>query len=99
MRTQNRQSVLFEGLGKKPAHVVFNQPMQSSDGGLILLRSIDEDLGLTKRLASCLEDRRQAGKVEHSLADLLRERVFAIACGYPDGNGAKSFRVGLVGQV
>ncbi len=56
MRNQNRQSVLFSGLGKKPVQVVFNQPLQSSDGGVILLRSIDEDLGLTKRLASVIGD-------------------------------------------
>lgn len=93
MRNQNRQSVLFGGLGKKPVHVVFNQPSQSSDGGVILLRSIDEDLGLTKRLAACIEDRRQASKVEHPMVDLLRERVFAIACGYPDGNDARRLAV------
>lgn len=93
MRTQKRQSVLFDGLGSKPVQVVFNQPSQSSDGGLILLRSIDEDLGLTKRLAACIVDRRQATKVEHSMVDLLRERVFAIACGYPDGHDARRLAV------
>jgi hypothetical protein len=37
-------------------------------------------------LAGCLRDERQAGKVDHSLRELLAQRVFSIACGYPDAN-------------
>src|ERR1019366_6467755 len=37
-------------------------------------------------LASCLRDERQAGKVDHSLRELVAQRVFSIACGYPDAN-------------
>jgi hypothetical protein len=39
-------------------------------------------------LASCLQDQRQPGKIDHSLEELLGQRVFAIACGYPDANDA-----------
>jgi hypothetical protein len=60
----------------------------SSDGGAILLKACDERLGLTKRLSSCIADARQAGKVEHSIGDLVRQRLYGIACGYPDGNDA-----------
>ena len=42
--------------------------------------------GLVARLSSCLRDDRQAGKVDHSLRELVAQRVFAIACGYPDAN-------------
>lgn len=44
-------------------------------------RSIDEDPGLAGRLAACIEDRRQLGKVEPSMVDPPQGRVFAIACG------------------
>jgi hypothetical protein len=37
-------------------------------------------------LSSCLRDERQAGKVDHSLRELVAQRVFSIACGYPDAN-------------
>src|SRR5262249_56333658 len=37
-------------------------------------------------LSACLEERRQAGKVDHSLRELVAQRVFSIACGYPDAN-------------
>jgi hypothetical protein len=39
-------------------------------------------------MADCLRDRRQAGKVEHSLVELLRQRIHGLACGYPDANDA-----------
>ena len=83
-----RQSVLFPDLFKKPVVVRFDQPHASSDGGAILLKACDERLGLTERLAQCIVDSRQAGKVEHSIQDLVRQRLFGIACGYPDCNDA-----------
>src|SRR5262249_28062473 len=64
----------------------FDSAHASSDGGALLLKAIDEHLGLTERLAACLEDRRQAGKIQHSIAELLRQRLFGIACGYADAN-------------
>src|SRR5260370_23657025 len=72
----------------KPIIVRFDQPQASSDGGAILLKAVDDRLGLTWRLASTIRDRRQAGKVAHPLPDLLRQRVFGLACGYADCHDA-----------
>jgi hypothetical protein len=72
----------------KPIIAKFDQPHASSDGGAILLKAIDDRLGLTWRLASAIHDRRQPGKVAHPLRDLLRQRVFGLACGYADCNDA-----------
>jgi len=83
-----RQSVLFPGLFSKPLVAHFDERHGSSDGGAILLKACDATLDLSRRLAGCLEDRRQAGKVEHPIRDLLRQRIFGIACGYADGNDA-----------
>ena len=66
--------------------VQFDQRQGSSDGGAVLLKAADRRYGLTEALAGCLQDKRQAGKVDHSLHELLAQRVFAIACGYPDAN-------------
>ena len=82
------QSVLFPDLFRRPVVAKFDQPHGSSDGGAILLKACDDRLGLTERLASCIVDARQAGKVEHSIQDLVRQRLYGIACGYPDGNDA-----------
>jgi hypothetical protein len=72
----------------KPILAKFDQPHASSDGGAILLKATDDRLGLTWRLASAIRDRRQPGKVAHPLRDLLRQRVFGLACGYADCNDA-----------
>jgi hypothetical protein len=77
----------FEPKGK-PVVVAFDQPHASSDGGAILLKSVDTHLGLTKRLAGCLVDARQPGKVRHQVEELLQQRVFGLACGYADCNDA-----------
>src|SRR5665811_1618336 len=75
------QSVLFEGMAGKPVIATFDQPNSSSDAGALLLQGVDERLGLTRALAGCLRDAREVGKVQHSLGDLVRQRVFMIACG------------------
>ncbi len=83
-----RQSVLFADLCERPLTVKFDTPQASSDGGALLLKAADRKLALTQRLIECLDDRRQGGKVRHAMADLLRQRLYAIACGYPDANDA-----------
>ncbi len=81
-------SVLFPELFDKRLVAQFDQPHGSSDGGAVLLKACDERLDLTERLAACFRDGRQPGKVTHTLHDLIRQRVFAIACGYADCNDA-----------
>jgi Transposase DDE domain group 1 len=83
-----RQSVLFSDLAGKPVVVKFDQQHASSDGGAILLQACDRRLGLTAALIGGIDDRRQTGKVRHAIGDLVRQRLYAIACGYPDGNDA-----------
>lgn len=83
-----RQSVVFKDVLGKPIVARFDQPDSSSDGGALLLKGCDEHLGLTGALAGCLHDGRQQSKVEHSFHDLVRQRVYGIACGYEDCNDA-----------
>ena len=80
------QTVLFPALFAKPLVATFDTPHQSSDGGAILLKAIDAELNLTAQLAACLPERRQAGKVEHNLPALIRQRSFGLACGYAHAN-------------
>ncbi len=83
-----RQAVVFNDLLGKQVVAQFDQPDSSSDGGALLLKACDERLGLTRAIAACMADSRQPGKVVHSLEDLVRQRIFAIACGYEDCNDA-----------
>jgi len=73
----------------KPVVAAFDQEHSSSDGGSLLLKAIDDQLGLSENLSECLRDGRQAGKVRHGFEEILRQRLFAIALGYPDGNDAE----------
>jgi hypothetical protein len=82
------QCSLFEGLEKRPVQAVFDEPCSSSDGGAVLLSAADRRLGLLSDLAQCVSDGRDATRVRHEVEELLRERVFAIACGYEDANDA-----------
>ena len=77
----------FQGL-RKPVVARFDKAHASSDGGALLLKALDDRLGLTERVARSLTDGRQPGKVEHELLELVRQRVFGIACGYADCNDA-----------
>lgn len=72
--------------------VRMDAPDSSSDGGALLLRQIDEELGLTAGLAHWLEDRRDPGRVVHSRAEQVRQRVLQIALGYEDANDADRLR-------
>ncbi len=70
----------------------FNGGGLSSDLGPLLLRGVDQQIGLTARLAAALDDRRHPGYVKHTVRDVLTQRIFQIASGYEDGNDSNSLR-------
>ena len=80
------QRVLFQDVFRKPLLAQFDQQHASSDGGAVVLKVADHRLGLIARLTEALRDERQPGKVVHGLQELIAQRVYGIACGYPDTN-------------
>ncbi len=68
----------------KELHARFDGGRLSSDGGVLLLREIENGLGLAERLSSCMKDARDPLSTTHTQADMIRARMFAIACGYED---------------
>jgi len=82
------QTVLFPNLFDKPLVATFDQPDASSDGGAVLLKAAEAGYGLIDGFARCLVDDRQPGKVQHTLRDLLAQRIFGLACGHADANDA-----------
>jgi len=76
----------FKGLGRRRIEAAFDGGYISTDGGALLLREVDLRLGLTAKLASCFTDYRSAEAVEHSVLDLVRQRVYGLALGYEDLN-------------
>ena len=82
------QTVLFPDLFDRPLVATFDQAHASSDGGAILLKAADRSLGLIAALAHALPDSRATTRVTHAWPDVIAQRVFGIACGYPDANDA-----------
>ena len=58
----------------------------SSDGGLLPIRELDENLGLTHQFAAALEDRRISEYVDHSFLEMTRMRIYGILADYEDQN-------------
>jgi hypothetical protein len=77
---------------RKKVSVGFDGGRLSSDGGVLLLRGIERKLGLARRLASCLRDKRDPDLIEHTIEEMLKLRMFAIAAGYEDADDCDSLR-------
>jgi hypothetical protein len=79
-------------LRKKRVAAAFDDGLISSEGGVLLLAGADRRLGLVDTLAALIPDRRDPTRITHTMADILRARIFAIACGYPDGDDLDDLR-------
>ncbi len=76
----------FPAVARKKVSAAFDGGMLSSDGGVLLLRAIEKKLGLAQRLSACLKDKRDPDFIKHSVEEMLRLRVLAIAAGHEDAN-------------
>ena len=85
------QKMRFETEACLPLEAAFDGGRITSDGGLLWLEKMDEEFGLCQAISECVPEwRRRKGR--HSLASLVRQRVFQIACGYEDQNDSDSLR-------
>src|SRR5436309_10745532 len=87
------QSLLFDDLGPRRVQADFAGRTLSSDAGALLLRQVDRSLGLTQSLALCFGDGRNQFWVEHSVQELLRQRIYGTALGYEDINDHERLRL------
>lgn len=87
------QSLLFDDLGPRRVQADFCGGHLSSDGGLLLLRQLDLRLGLSRSLAQCFHDARHPFFVDHSLEQLLAQRLHGLALGYEDLNDHDTLRL------
>lgn len=85
MPTQCSQTEMdFGSSGGRKLVGAFDGGAITSNGGAVLLGAADRAIRLTERLAMCFRDHRVAEAVTHSVADLLRQRIFGLALGYED---------------
>jgi len=93
--TMNDDTLFLPGLspvGRHNIHARFDGGALSSDGGVLLLREIERGMNFSGMLASCLHDARDPGRTIHSHTTMIRERMFAIACGYEDCDNLDALR-------
>jgi len=76
----------FQGLGGRVVVARFDGGRISSDAGVLLLREVAERTGWLRRFAACFTDHRDPERIEHTVEELVAQRVFALACGYEDLN-------------
>jgi hypothetical protein len=80
----------FQFRAGMPVQATFDAGRLTSDGGLVWLAEADRALGVCEALAGCIPEWRR--RPLHSLATLVRQRIFQIACGYADQNDADTLR-------
>jgi hypothetical protein len=88
----NQSSFGFEASGSRKIVARFDGGTISSDGGAFLLRQTDMRLNLMPRLAGCFLDGRNQIQVEHSVQEMLSQRIYGLALGYEDINDHEQLR-------
>ena len=71
---------------RKKVTAAFDGGRLSSDSGVILLSLAERRRAVARTLAALIDDPRDPAHITHTVEDVLRARMLAIACGYPDGN-------------
>src|SRR5580658_9737306 len=92
MTDDNLLPFSFPAIQRKKITAAFDGGRISSDGGVMLLAQADRRLGVADRLARMIPDGRDQDRVTHLLPDILRARIFAIACGYEDADDLDRLR-------
>jgi hypothetical protein len=82
----------IQGPGRRIFTANFNGGKMTSDAGALLLKKVDQQQRLIQRLTSCFVDARNPLLIEHSVEQLLRQRIFAISLGYEDLNDHEDLR-------
>jgi hypothetical protein len=85
-------SFAFHPLGEREVCGGFSGGDVSSDGGALLLREVERTAGIVGRFAGCFRDHRAPQLIEHTVADLVAQRVFGLALGYEDLNDHDDLR-------
>ena len=92
MSDHNLLPFSFPAVQRKKITAAFDGGRITSDGGVMLLAQAERRLGIAERLAQVIPDRRDQDRVTHLLPDILRARIFAIACGYEDADDLDRLR-------
>lgn len=87
------EKIQFQALGRRRLEASFTGGSISSDAGALLLREVESRRGIMRRFAACFSDHRDSRRIEHSVEDLVKQRVYGIALGYEDINDHDRLRI------
>jgi hypothetical protein len=82
----------FQPLGRREVRGLFDGGAITSDAGALLLKEVEAKCGIISRLAGCFTDHRDPELIEHSVEDLIAQRVYGLALGYEDLNDHDQLR-------
>ena len=76
----------------KPVELRYTGEKISTDGGLLLLKEVENQIDILKDLSACIVDDRDQRYIDHTIESLVSQRVYQIAAGYEDANDCNSLR-------
>lgn len=80
------EQIEFGRIGRQVIEANFQRGAISSDSGVMLLRQMDKQLGLSATVAAALHDPRAPERIRHDLRDMIAQRLYGLCCGYEDLN-------------
>ncbi len=82
----------FEAHFSRKVVAQFDGRQMTTEGGALLLREAARKIGLLKRVGRCFIDARDPERIEHTLEEMLAQRIYALALGYEDLNDHEELR-------
>lgn len=100
-KSEGLNNLLFDlkPLNKKPIELGFTAEKISSDGGLLLLREVENQVGILDSITHCINDTRHPGYIQHTLKSMLTQRVLQISAGYEDANDCDTLRDDMILKI
>lgn len=83
----------LQGPGSRTFTADFDGGHITTDAGVLALQQVDQKLQILSRFADCFVDARTPDRIEHSVEELLRQRIFGLALGYEDLNDHNQLRL------
>lgn len=94
MKTQcNAARLVFQPLGRREVVGAFDGGTITSDAGALLLREVEQRTGILRQFAACFVDHRNPELIEHTVEELVGQRVYGLALGYEDLNDHDRLRL------
>jgi len=88
----NQKTFEFQAGNSREIVAHFNGGNISSDSGGLLLRQVEQITGIIRQFAGCFTDYRDPDLVEHTVEELIAQRIYALALGYEDLNDHDELR-------